>query len=119
LAGAVRTDEAQFVPFRELEVDVREQRAAAVGLRDALEPHDPGTRGSLAEGEAEGAWGRGRRLRRLAPHLLDPQLAGEHLLVHLAGLELLDDRELPLQLLLVPVALGLPSPGDRVALHPV
>src|SRR5438552_15709011 len=119
LPGAVRTDQAQLVPFRELEVDVGEEEAAAVGLRDALEAHDPRTRGALAEGEAEGAWGGRRRLRRLAAHPLDPQLAGEHLLVHLAGLEFLDDRELTLELLLMPVALGLPGPRDRVPLHPV
>src|SRR5207249_4698427 len=65
LAGAVRPDEAELVPLRELEVDVREQEAAAVGLRDALEAHDPRTRGSLAEGEAECARGGRRRLRRL------------------------------------------------------
>src|SRR2546428_32685 len=82
-------------------------------------PPDPGTRGARAEGEAEGARGRRRRLRRLAPHLFDPQLAGEHLLVHLARFELLDDRELPLQFRLMPVALRLPGPRDRVALHPV
>src|SRR5437870_4576516 len=104
LAGAVRTDESELVPLCELEVDVREQEAAGVRLRDALEAHDPRTRGALAEGEAEGAWGRRRCLRRLAPHPLKPQLAGEHLLVHLAGFELLDDRELPLELLLMPVA---------------
>src|SRR5206468_2154150 len=103
----------QFVPLRELEVDVREQEASAVGLRDALEAHDSRTRGPLAEGETERARGRWRRFRRLAPHLLDPQLAGEHLLVHLAGLEFLDDRELALHLFLVPVALGLPRPHDR------
>src|SRR5438034_3135002 len=119
LAGAVRTDEADLVALRQLEVDVREQETAAVGLRDALEAHDPRTRGARAEGEAEGARGRRRRLRRLAPHLFDPQLAGEHLLVHLAGLEFLDDRELALELRLVPVALRLPGPRDRVALHPV
>src|SRR5437660_9730953 len=90
-----------------------------MGLRDALEAHDPRTRGALAEGEAERMRGGRRRVRRLAPHPLDPQLAGEHLLVHLAGLELLDDRQLSLELLLMPVALGLPGPGDRVALHPV
>src|SRR2546430_14524828 len=50
---------------------------------------------------------------------LDPQLAREHLLVHLAGLELLDDRELALHLFLVSVALGLPGPCDRVPLHAV
>src|SRR6266480_420786 len=111
LAGAVRTDESKLVPLRELEVDVGEEEAAAVGFRDALEAHDPRTRGALAEGEAEGARDRRGRLRRLAAHSLDPQLAGEHLLVHLAGLELLDDRELPLQLLLMSVALGLPGPG--------
>src|SRR5207302_8667179 len=88
LAGAVRTDEAELVPLRQLEVDVREQEAPAVGLRDALEAHDPRTRGALAEGEAEGAGGGRRRVRSFAPHSLDPQLAGEHLLVHLAGLEL-------------------------------
>src|SRR5437773_11341803 len=93
LASAVRTDESELVPLRELEVDVREQEAAAVGLHDALEAHDPRTRGALAEGEAEGPRSVRRRFRRLAPHLLDPQLAGQHLLVHLAGLELLDDRE--------------------------
>src|SRR5229473_218617 len=49
-----------------------------------------------------------------ATPLLDPQFAGEYLLVHLAGLELLDDRELPLEFGLVPVALGLPGPRDRV-----
>src|SRR5207249_3286158 len=119
LPGAVRTDEADLVPLRELEVDVREEEAAAVGLRDALEAHDPRTRGARAEGEAERARGGRRRLRRLAAHLLDPQLAGEHLLVHLAGLERLDDRELPLQLLLVPVCLGLPGSSDRFALHPI
>src|SRR5207249_11811326 len=119
LPGADRTDEADLVPFRQLEVDVRGEQPAAVGLRDALEAHDPRTRGARAEGEAEGARGRRRRLRRLATHLLDPQLAGEHLLVHLAGLERLDDRELALQLRLVPVALRLPRPRDRVALHPV
>src|SRR5947208_6525979 len=119
LAGAVRTDEAELVPLRQLEVDVREQEPAAVGFRDALEAHDPRTRGALAKGEAEGARGGRRSLRRLAAHPLDPQLAGEHLLVHLAGLELLDDRQLSLELLLVPVCLGLPRAGDRVALHPV
>src|SRR5881396_141831 len=119
LAGAVRTDEAELVPFRELEVDVRDQETAAVGLRDALEAHDSRTRGALAEGEAEGPRSGRRRFRRLAPHLLDPQLAGQHLLVHLAGLELLDDRELSLELLLVPVCLSLPRAGDRVPLHPV
>src|SRR5438445_3063102 len=107
LAGAVRTDEAELVPLRELEVDVGEEEAAAVGFRDALEAHDPRTRGALAEGEAEGPRGGRRRLWHLAPHLLDPQLAGEHLLVHLAGLELLDNRELALELLLVSVALCL------------
>src|SRR5438093_7365723 len=105
LAGAVRTDKAELVPFRELEVDVREQEPAAVGLRDALEAHDPRTRGALAEGEAERTRGGRGRLRRVAPHLLDPQLAGEHLLVHLAGLELLDDRQLSFELLLVTVGL--------------
>src|SRR5436309_3248083 len=50
LAGAVRTDEAQFVPLRELEVDVREQEASAVGLRDALEAPAFRTRGPLAAG---------------------------------------------------------------------
>src|SRR5207249_660681 len=53
LAGAVRTDEAQLVPLRELEVDVGEQQAAAVRLRDALEADDSRTRGALAKGEAE------------------------------------------------------------------
>src|SRR5438876_11957148 len=48
LAGAVRTDESELVPFREFEVDVREQEAAGVRLRDALEPHDSRTRGALA-----------------------------------------------------------------------
>src|SRR5213592_3553845 len=119
LPGAVRTDEADLVPLRQLEVDIGEEEASAVGLRDALEAHDPRTRGAFAEGEAEGTRGGRRRLRRLAPHLLDPQLAGEHLLVHLAGLELLDDRELALEFRLVPVALRLPGPRDRVALHPV
>src|SRR6266704_1801421 len=119
LPGAVRADEADLVPLRELEVDVREEESPAVGLRDALEAHDARTRGARAEGEAEGARGGRRRLRRLAPHLLDPELAGEHLLVDLAGLELLDDRELPLEFRLVPVALGLPGPRDRVALHAV
>src|SRR5437667_327875 len=57
LAGAVRTDEAELVPLSELEVDVREQKAAGVRLRDALEPHDPRTRGSLAERESEGPRG--------------------------------------------------------------
>src|SRR5947199_110927 len=66
-----------------------------------------------------GAGGRRRDCRALAPRPGDPQLAGEHFLVHLARLELLDDRELPLQLLLMPVAPGLPRPRDRVALHPV
>src|SRR5439155_17704049 len=97
LACAVRTDEAELVPLRELEVDVREQEAAAVGLRDALEAHDSRTRGALAEGEAEGARSGRRCLRRLTPHPLDAQLAGEHLLVHLAGFELLDDCELALE----------------------
>src|SRR3989441_9470018 len=119
LPGAVRPDEADLVALRELEVDVREEEAAAVGLRDALEADDPRTRGARAEGEAEGPRGGWRRGRRLAPHLLGPQLAGEHLLVHLAGLELLDDRELALQFRLMPVALRLPGPRDRVALHPV
>src|SRR5207249_3371811 len=119
LPGAVRTDEADLVALRELEVDVREEEAAAVGLRDALEAHDPRTRGARAEGEAEGARGGRRRLRRLALHPLDPELAGEHLLVHLAGLELLDDRELALEFRLVAVALRIPGPRDRVALHPV
>src|SRR5207249_4520356 len=111
--------EADLVPLRQLEVDVREEEPASVGLRDALEAHDARTRGARAEGEAEGPRGGRRRLRRLAPHLLDPQLAGEHLLVHLARLERLDDRELSLQLRLVPVALRLPGPLERVPLHPV
>src|SRR5438093_1443490 len=51
LPGAVRTDEADLVPLRELEVDVREEEAAAVGLRDALEAHDPRTRGGRAAGD--------------------------------------------------------------------
>src|SRR5207245_3674859 len=119
LPGAVRADEADLVPLRQLEVDVREEEAAAVGLRDALEAHDPRTRGAGAEGEAEGARGGWRRLRRLAPHPFDPQLAREDLLVHLAGLEFLDDRELALQFRLVPVALRLPGPRERVPLHPV
>src|SRR5438093_5907402 len=55
LPGAVRTDESDLVSLRELEVDVREEEASAVGLRDALEPHDPRTRGARAEGESEGA----------------------------------------------------------------
>src|SRR5437762_4039326 len=67
LPCAVRTDQAQLVPLRELEVDVREEEAATVGLRDALEPYDPRTRGALAEGEAEGARDGRRRFRRLAP----------------------------------------------------
>src|SRR2546426_11239581 len=67
LPGTVRTDEADLVPLRQLEVDVREEEAAAVGLRDALEAHDPRTRGARAEGEAEGARGGWRRLRRLRP----------------------------------------------------
>src|SRR5438128_9792950 len=50
LAGAVRTDESELVPLCELEVDVPEQEAAPVGLRDRLEAHDPRTRGSFAEG---------------------------------------------------------------------
>src|SRR5438093_504476 len=119
LPRAVRTDEADLVPLRQLEINVGEEEAAAVGLRDALEAHDPRTRGARAEGAAEGARRGRRRLRRLAPHLFDPELAGEHLLVHLAGLELLDDRELPLEFRLMPVALGLSRPRDRVALHPV
>src|SRR2546426_2080640 len=119
LPGAVRTDEADLVPFRQLEVDVREEGAAAVGLRDALEAYDPRTRGARAEGEAEGARGGRWRLRRLAPHPLDPQLAREHLLVHLAGLERLDDRKLALQFRLMPMTLRLPGPRDRIALHPV
>src|SRR5437667_11194825 len=53
LAGAVRADESELVPFRELEVDVREEEAAAVGPRDALEARGSRTRGPLAEGEAE------------------------------------------------------------------
>src|SRR2546422_900197 len=57
LPGAVRTDEADLIALRELEVDVREEEAAAVGLCDALEAHDPGTRSARAEGEAEGARG--------------------------------------------------------------
>src|SRR5207247_4492763 len=51
LAGAVRADQAELVPLRELEVDVCEEEAAAVGLRDALEAHDPRTRSALAEGK--------------------------------------------------------------------
>src|SRR5438876_4457111 len=72
LASAVRTDQAELVPLRELEVDVREDEAAAVGFRDALEAHDPRTRGALAEGGAERARGRRGRLRRLAAPSLDP-----------------------------------------------
>src|SRR2546430_7696523 len=66
LPGAVRTDESELVPLRQLEVDVREQEAAAVGLRDALEAHDTRTRGALAERESEGTRGGRRRLPRLA-----------------------------------------------------
>src|SRR5439155_9624089 len=80
LPGAVRTDESDLVSLRQLEVDVGEEEAPAVGLRDALEAHDARTRGARAEGEAERTRGRRRRLRRLAPHPLDPQRAGEHLL---------------------------------------
>src|SRR2546426_6630408 len=43
LPSAVRADEADLVPLRQLEVDVREEEAAAVGLRDALEAHDSRT----------------------------------------------------------------------------
>src|SRR5207249_6393317 len=57
LPGAVRTDEADLVALRQLEVDVREEEAAAVGLRDALEAHDPRTRGARSAGDAEGARG--------------------------------------------------------------
>src|SRR5881227_1903885 len=46
LPSAVRTDEADLVPLRQLEVDVREEEAAAVRLGDALETHDPRTRGA-------------------------------------------------------------------------
>src|SRR5437762_14341961 len=67
LPGTVRTDEAELVPLRELEVDVREQEAAAVGLRNALEAHDPRTRSTLAKGEAEGPRAGRRRVRHLAP----------------------------------------------------
>src|SRR5207245_9161401 len=67
LPGAVRTDEADPVPLRQLEVDVREEEAAAVGLRHALEAHDPRTRGARAEGEAEGARGHRRLPRPLPP----------------------------------------------------
>src|SRR2546429_1821310 len=82
LAGAVRTYEAELVPLRELEVDVREQEAAAVGLRDALEAHDPRTRSTLAKGEAEGARGGPRRPRALAPDPRGPPPAGGHLRAH-------------------------------------
>src|SRR5947208_14843209 len=75
LAGAVRTDESELIPLRELEVDIREQEAAAVRLRDALEAHDSRTRGALAKGEAEGARGGRWLLGRPAPHPLDAQLA--------------------------------------------
>src|SRR5205809_15689 len=82
LAGAVRTDQAELVPLRELQVDVREEEAAAVRFRDGLEAHDPRTRGALAEREAERTRCGRRRFWRLAAHPLDPQLAGEHLFVH-------------------------------------
>src|SRR3989304_4621943 len=65
LPGAVRTDEADLVPLRQIEVDVREQEAAAVGLRDALEAHDPRTRGACAGGEGEGGRGGRGRFRPL------------------------------------------------------
>src|SRR2546427_12432167 len=74
LAGAVRADEAELVYLRELEVDVGEEEAAPVGLRDALEAHDPRTRRARAEGEAEGARGGRRRPRRAPPPLFDPHL---------------------------------------------
>src|SRR2546428_11732865 len=61
LPGAVRADEADLVPLRQLEVDVREEEAAAVGLRDAPEAHGARAGGARAEGEAEGpTGGRGR-----------------------------------------------------------
>src|SRR5256886_5337649 len=77
LAGAVRTDESDLVSLRELEVDVREEESAPVGLRDALEAHDPRTRGARSEGEAEGARGTWREVRRPAPPPLHPPPAGE------------------------------------------
>jgi len=52
-AGYVRPDEPDPVPSRQLEVDVREREAAAVGLRDALEPKDTGAGVAGAEGEAD------------------------------------------------------------------
>src|SRR5207253_9722979 len=63
LASAVRTDQAELVPLRELEVDVREEEAVAVGFRDALEAHDSRTRGALSEREAERARCGRRRFR--------------------------------------------------------
>src|SRR2546426_4703891 len=59
------------------------------------------------------------RLRPRAPHLLDRELPGEDLLVHLPGLELLDDRELALHLLQVPGPLRLPRPLESVPLGAV
>src|SRR5437773_9900027 len=47
LPGSVRTDEAELVPFPELKVDVREEKASAVGFRNALEAHDSRTRRAL------------------------------------------------------------------------
>src|SRR3972149_1083749 len=70
-------------------------------------------------GEAERLQAGRGRLRHLAAHLLDPELPREDLLVHLAGLELLDDRELALQLLLVAMALRLPGPLDGGSLDSV
>src|SRR2546429_4516000 len=55
LAGAVRTDKTELIPLRELEVDIREQEAAAMGLRDPFEAHDPPTPGAPANGAAERA----------------------------------------------------------------
>src|SRR5206468_11812072 len=52
LPGAVRADEADLVPLRQLEVDVGKEEAAAVRLGDAFEAHDPRTRGARSEGEA-------------------------------------------------------------------
>src|SRR2546425_953958 len=57
LPGTVRTDEPDLVALRELEVYVREEEAAAVGLRDALEAHDPRAPAPRAGREADGVRG--------------------------------------------------------------
>src|SRR3990170_2230528 len=115
LPASVRPDEADAVALPELDVRVREQEASAVGLRDARDPDDALPTLPRLEGEAERLRRARAHLGRLPLHLLQAELSREDLLVHLPGLEFLDDRQLSLHLIEMPLALRLQRALNRIA----